>query len=1055
MPPVSTASPERTRHMLIHLLPAISAAIVGAAGCQDQPTLVRLPQTAADVVPQDTVLAPSADTYIRQGSPNQNQGTELILRLQSSGKNRVLLRWDQAALSQAAAGRTVGAARLELTIADLGDNWSAAGRTIELHRMTEAWTELGATWNCAVDSVPGNSRPECAGATAWDMDHAANYPFLAETTATALLRNGQSGVVSFDVTADVQAWLAGQPNDGWIVKKTLEGDPGKVDFGSRESPSPARLVITLAPADTGRPAVPPAFHFPADTTHFALYPSDSSVRYYRDLIVIQFQDSVSGDGVRAVFARFHAVIIGGLPEWPAYVVHVPDPGPTYEALDSLLTAVGQDPRVRLAFGVTFHGAYSPQVRFPNDGAGATRSDWVQSSGSLSPFLAVRSTLAWGCETGAYGGSPVAVSVVDLEFDASHPDLAGSLVSDEIPDTADIASLPALESDTTRSHGTMVAGVLTAQGDNDVGMAGLMWKTALYEYSMARGTAAAKDPVLYLGRFLRHASDAGVRVLVTSTYFGAATPQDVAAIDSIMSAFLSKGRGNLWVIAAGEYSPDFTLGSLQNAHGDIGTLVAAARLYTNGYRDHILFVGGTDRTGAKWGPSMDIQGATEIAAPAVQVLTLGDRTDFPSGTFTGDGTSLSAPMVAGVAAQLLAMDSTLSAREIKDYIVRGSRQPRMNPATGQMDPNLAVRVTGFKDQPYQLDAYGALTLLSAERPGTPICGYPVSVPSYNDADRGSVILEPAGVAPRRIPVPGASLLSAVSVAQGGRRLALVDYPDTAWRTIEMDQQGRFIDSISFVQRLYLEKEVVDVVQIGLHEGFIIHGDGPDTVADPIAPFLTADWGFGGDVAVSPTGSQVLFEIYNTGANECSGPTARAYLVPLAGGAATLVGELHTCDTTFTEASWSHDGRRAALVSQGIGVISSAITTVRSDGSSQQFPMPDVIQYGPRYLADDSLLQLGEETRTGCRVALRAADSPNELIAQRPGDEYRDCQWSYNTWVIPNAPPAGSAMTAAGGWRASPYASAATGFSLRGPAARLQLGLARARPRWGFSRTVQVN
>lgn len=113
-------------------------------------------------------------------------------------------------------------------------------------------------------------------------------------------------------------------------------------------------------ADTARPPLPPSFRFKQDTTRFAVSPQDSSVRYYRDIVAIQFQDSVSGSGVRELFAVYGAVVIGGLPEWPAYVVRVPDPGPTFRALDSLVSRIRHEPRVRLAYGITFHDAYNPQ-----------------------------------------------------------------------------------------------------------------------------------------------------------------------------------------------------------------------------------------------------------------------------------------------------------------------------------------------------------------------------------------------------------------------------------------------------------------------------------------------------------------------------------------------------------------------------------------------------------------------------------------------------------------------------------------------------------------------
>jgi hypothetical protein len=62
------------------------------------------------------------------------------------------------------------------------------------------------------------------------------------------LTNGQSGIVEFDVTADIQQFLtAVSPNYGWVIKKTNEGQAGRVHFASRESANGPRLLITVAP----------------------------------------------------------------------------------------------------------------------------------------------------------------------------------------------------------------------------------------------------------------------------------------------------------------------------------------------------------------------------------------------------------------------------------------------------------------------------------------------------------------------------------------------------------------------------------------------------------------------------------------------------------------------------------------------------------------------------------------------------------------------------------------------------------------------------------------
>src|SRR5581483_11627240 len=179
------------------------------------------------------------DTFIRQGSPNKALGSELYSRIQDSGNNRVLVAFDQNELQQSVGNQTLVSAKLQLTIIDNADNWGSSGREVAAHRMLQGWTEVGATWNCADDLNTENSSPDCA-ANSWDMSHSANWPFDPNPTATALHTNGQTGVVEWDVTADVQAFLSETTNYGWIVKKVDEGQAGQVEYSTREGVSPPK-----------------------------------------------------------------------------------------------------------------------------------------------------------------------------------------------------------------------------------------------------------------------------------------------------------------------------------------------------------------------------------------------------------------------------------------------------------------------------------------------------------------------------------------------------------------------------------------------------------------------------------------------------------------------------------------------------------------------------------------------------------------------------------------------------------------------------------------------
>ncbi len=56
------------------------------------------------------VMNSVADTYVKQGTPNTNQGAETLLRIQQSGNNRVLVRFDQQALEQAIGSSSIRSA---------------------------------------------------------------------------------------------------------------------------------------------------------------------------------------------------------------------------------------------------------------------------------------------------------------------------------------------------------------------------------------------------------------------------------------------------------------------------------------------------------------------------------------------------------------------------------------------------------------------------------------------------------------------------------------------------------------------------------------------------------------------------------------------------------------------------------------------------------------------------------------------------------------------------------------------------------------------------------
>ncbi|HST23334.1 MAG TPA: DNRLRE domain-containing protein, partial [Blastocatellia bacterium] len=201
-----------------------------------------------------TLLA-TGDTFLRDGADNTNEGANEQLRIQSSGHNRVLAKFNLSGISTAG----LQSATLTLNIAENSNNWGSTGRPVDAHRLTVDWTEgngknegsgpnfrgtgEGATWKCAKDSNIANQNDDCT--SPWN-----GGTFAAATAASNIHLNDQTGPVSWNVKADVQAGAS----FGWLIKKQVEGQNGQVRYYSRQGAAQAgnanlspRLVLVYQP----------------------------------------------------------------------------------------------------------------------------------------------------------------------------------------------------------------------------------------------------------------------------------------------------------------------------------------------------------------------------------------------------------------------------------------------------------------------------------------------------------------------------------------------------------------------------------------------------------------------------------------------------------------------------------------------------------------------------------------------------------------------------------------------------------------------------------------
>jgi bacillolysin len=182
----------------------------------------------------EAIFASKADSYIMEGYPNLNNGTEEDLwvgyddYLDPEGKIlHGLLQFDLASLPE---DTVVTQAELRIYMMSSYD-YPDTARTITAYRATAGWNEATVIWN--------------------------NRPGVAENYGSVLIVSKAWGWYSLDVTGLVRAWVQGSfPNYGIVLRGPEQPglDSAWRGFSTREYAYPPQLIVhytSLEPATPG------------------------------------------------------------------------------------------------------------------------------------------------------------------------------------------------------------------------------------------------------------------------------------------------------------------------------------------------------------------------------------------------------------------------------------------------------------------------------------------------------------------------------------------------------------------------------------------------------------------------------------------------------------------------------------------------------------------------------------------------------------------------------------------------------------------------------------
>jgi len=242
--------------------------------------------------------------------------------------------------------------------------------------------------------------------------------------------------------------------------------------------------------------------------------------------------------------------------------------------------------------------------------------------------------AW--ERAGSATNTVVVAVIDSGIDSTHPDLKNRLDSrgynfvDKNTDVTDV-----------EGHGTAVAGLIAAETNNAIGIAGAGGQVNVKILPIK---TVDSDGYSYLSDVIKaidYAIDKDVNVINLS--MGSDEPSDLEneAIQRALSAGITvvASAGNL------EYP----------SRRDI-------YCYPASY-DGVISVGAIQKNGT-YASFTYHNNRVDVAAPGVDVVSCALRGKYD---FTLDGTSFSAPLVAGAAAVLKSLDLSLSPADIREII----------------------------------------------------------------------------------------------------------------------------------------------------------------------------------------------------------------------------------------------------------------------------------------------------------------------------------------------------------------------------------------------------